>query len=81
MGDMRESFSKLKKGIKHRITGKERKADRAQTGGLGERPDVSGSLPQFMPHVVMSSDREQGENEYGAESRHPDSFRVPVHRY
>ena len=67
MDDMRESFSKLKKGIKHRTTRKKQKADKAQDGGGGERADVSGSLTQPMPHVVMSSDREQGENESGAD--------------
>ena len=67
MDDMRESFSKLKKGIKHRIAGKNRKADNAQAGGRGERADVSGSLPRPMPHAVTSSDHEQGEDESGAD--------------
>ena len=66
MDDMRESFSKLKKGIKRRITGKKREADKAQAGGRGERAEVSGSLPQPVPHVVTNSDREQGENESSA---------------
>ena len=67
MDDMRESLSKLKKGIKHRTTRKKQKADKAQASGCGERADVSGSLPRPMPHVVTNSDREQGENESGAD--------------
>ena len=68
MDDMRETFSKLKKGIKHRITGKGRKAEKAQADKRGERADVSGSLSQPMPHIVTGSDREQEENESGADS-------------
>ena len=67
MDDMRETFSKLKKETKNRITRKKRKAIRAQTGGHGERADVSGSLPRSAPHLVTNSDREQGENESGAD--------------
>jgi hypothetical protein len=67
MDDMRETFSKLKKETKNRITRKKRKAIRAQTGGHGERADVSGSLPRYVPPPVMNSDREQGENESGAD--------------
>jgi hypothetical protein len=66
MDDMRETFSKLKKDIKHRITGKKRKADKARAGGRGERADVSGSPSGSTPDVVTGSDREQGENESGA---------------
>ena len=59
MDDVRQSFSRLKKGVKHRLTGRKRKADAAQAGGLGERVDPSGSLSQPEPHVVTGSDREQ----------------------
>ena len=63
MDGMRESFSKLKKDTKNRITGKKRKADKAQAGGSEKRVNVSGSLPQPMPHVVTSGGRGQRENE------------------
>ena len=66
MDDMRETFSKLKKDMKHRITRKKRKADGARTGGRGESASVSGSLSGPMPHVATDSDREQGGNESGA---------------
>ena len=65
MDDMRESFSKLKKGIKHRIIGSKRKEDKGQAGGRGERADVSSSLLRPKPHVVASSDRELGGDESG----------------
>ena len=67
MDDVRETFSKLKKGIKHRIAGKNRKADKAQAVGLEERADVSGSLSGPIPHAVTSSDREQRADESGAD--------------
>ena len=67
MDDMRETFSKLKKGIKHRITGKKQKVDKAQAGGRRERSEVSGSPPQPIPHIVTNSDCEQGENESGVD--------------
>ena len=68
MDDMRGTFSKLKKDIRHRITGKNRKAEKAQADKRGERADVSGSLSQQMPHIVTGSDREQEESESGADS-------------
>jgi hypothetical protein len=67
MDDMRETLSKLKKGIKHRITGKKRKADKAQAGEHGERTEVSGSPSGPVTHAVTSGDHEQGENESGAD--------------
>ena len=65
MDDIRESFSKLKKDTKSRITGKKRKADKAQGGGSEKRANVSGSLPLPIPHVATSSDSKQGENGSG----------------
>ena len=67
MDDMRGTFSKLKKGIKHRIAGKKPEADKAQAGGRGEMTDVSGSLPRPMPHAVTGGDHEKGGNEGGAD--------------
>ena len=66
MDNMRESFSKIKKDIKHRITGKNRKTDKARTDRGGGRADVPGSLSRPMPHIVTGSDREQEESESGA---------------
>ena len=63
MDDMRETFSKLKKDMKHRIIGKNRKADKARADKRGERADASGSLSRPTPHIVTGSGREQGESE------------------
>ena len=66
MDDMRESFSKLKMGIRRRITGNGREADKGQAGRRGERADVSSSLPRSQPHVVTNNEREQGGGESDA---------------
>lgn len=58
MDDLRGSFSKLKKDIKHRLTGGKRKADKI---GCEERADPSGSLPQPEPDVVTDGGRERVE--------------------
>ena len=58
MDDIRESFSEIKKRIKHRITGKSRKADEGQAsgGGVGVgNVEPSGSVP---PQAVTSDDSE-----------------------
>ena len=67
MDDIRGSLSKLKKDIKHRLTGSKRKADKTQAVGRGERDDSSGSLPQPEPHVVAGSGREREGNETNAD--------------
>jgi len=56
MDDLRESYSKLKKGVKHRLTGKKRKPEKT---GHGESADPSGSLPQPEPDVVAGGGRER----------------------
>ena len=61
MDDVRESLSKMKKGIKHRLTGKNRKADKARPGRRGAEP--SGSLP---PQAATSGDSEREGNEPSA---------------
>jgi len=43
MDDLRGSFSRLKKGIKHRLTGSKRKTDKPGAGRHGGRADASGS--------------------------------------
>ena len=73
MDDIRGSLSKLKKGIKHRLSGSKRKADKTQAVGRGERDDSLGSLPQPEPHVVVGSggEREGNETNAGDESVGP----------
>ena len=56
MDDARDSFSRLKKGIKHRLTGKKRKGDQPGSGGRVERSETSGSLPQPEPGVAADED-------------------------
>jgi hypothetical protein len=43
MEDIRGSLSKLKKGIKHRLTGKKRKADKPGVGGSGSNAESEGA--------------------------------------
>jgi len=59
MDDLRESFSKMKKDIKHRLTGKKRKADKRGTDGRGETTDPSDPLSQLEPHVATGDGRER----------------------
>ena len=68
MDDIRDSFSKFKKDIKHRFGGSKHKADKKKaTGGRGERADPSGSLPRPEPHIVTTGDREQAGNKSNAD--------------
>ena len=64
MDDIRGSLSKMKKDIKHRLTGKKRKEDKARAGGHGVRVESSGSLP---PQSVTGGDREREESKPGAD--------------
>jgi len=59
MDDLRGSFSRLKKGVKHRLAGSKRKADEPGAGGRGEIVDVSGSLPRPEAGVVTGGGPEQ----------------------
>jgi len=72
MDDLRGSFSKLKKGIKHRLTGGKRKADKT---GRGERADSPSSLPQPEPDVVTDGGSERVE---GSGSNAEDEIIEPV---
>ena len=65
MDDIRDSFSRLKKDIKHRFTGSKRKVDKKGATGPGE--NVSGSHPRPESHIVTSGDREQEGNESDAD--------------
>ena len=67
MDDIRESFSEVKKRIKHRLTGKSRKADKARAGGRGVEVDnvePSGSVP---PQAVTNDDSEREGDEPSAD--------------
>ena len=67
MDDLRESFSKLKKDVKHRLTGSRRKADK-KTDRRGETvADPSGSLPRPGPPAVTGGGREQKGNRSNAD--------------
>ena len=57
--DMREPFSKLKKKIKHRLTGSKHKPGGTQTDAGGKRVDATGSLPRPEPHVVVGGGHDQ----------------------
>ena len=59
MDAIRKPFSKLKKGIKHRLSWSKPKAGETQTDGHGERVDSSSSLLQPPSHVVAGGDRER----------------------
>ena len=67
MDDIRKPFSKLKKGIKHRLTRSKPKAGETQTDGHGERVDSSSSLLQPPSHVVAGGDREREGDESNAD--------------
>ena len=60
MDDLRDSFTRLKKGVKRRLKGSKRKTDKPGAGEREERADASGSLPQPEAGVVTGGSREQG---------------------
>jgi len=62
MDDLRDSFSSLKKGIKNRLTGSKRKAEKPRAGGFGERIGPSDLLARPGPPVVTGDVREQEGN-------------------
>ena len=68
MKNLRNSFSKVKKDIKHQIRGRKSKGDKP---GAGEGEGSAGSpssLPQPDPHVPTDGRREQGGGEPKAEN-------------
>ena len=71
--DLRESFSRMRKDIRHRLTKTKRKAGEPGTGGSGERIDPTGPLLRPEPPVVTggSSEREGNEPGVGDESVEP----------
>ena len=60
MDDLRDSFTRLKKGVKRRLKGSKRETDKPGAGEREERADVPGSLPQPEAGVVTGGSREQG---------------------
>ena len=58
MDDARDSFSRLKKGIKRRLKRSKGKGDGTEAGEDGERVDPSGPLPQPDTVVVAGGGRE-----------------------
>jgi len=62
MDDIRDLFSRMKKKIKHRITGRKRKPDGTGADTPGERPDSPGSLPPPEPRVVAGGGQDPGGN-------------------
>jgi len=77
MDDLRGTFSKLKKNIKHRLTGRERGAGKTGAGGRGETVNSPGSLPQPDSPVAMGSDREREGKESNAEDESVESTAAP----
>ena len=67
MDDLRDSFSSLKKGIKHRIKGKKGKADNPEAGGSGERIGPSGPPPRPGSAPVTGGGCEQEGDEPNAD--------------
>jgi len=53
MDDIRGSLSRMKKKIKHRLTGGRRKRDGTTANSGGETTDSMSSLPQPEPHIIV----------------------------
>ena len=60
MDNIRNSVSRLKKDLKHRLRGKKDKSDRSGANAAGERIDSSGSLPQPEPRVAAGGHDGEG---------------------
>ena len=67
--DVRGPFSRLKKKIKHRLTGKKPKSDRTEADAGGERADASGSLLRPESHVVTGGGHPDVEGVVGSGPR------------
>ena len=59
MDDLRDSFSKFKKDVKHRLGKSKSKADKPGPGDRDESVGSPSSLPQPEPHVPTGGGREQ----------------------
>ena len=60
MDGIRESFSRLKKGIKHRMKGRKNKPDRKRVDAAGERVDSPGSFLRPESRIATSGDDGEG---------------------
>ena len=56
----RDSFSRLKRRVKHRLTGRKPKSNETRANVGGERVDSAGSRPEPEPHVVAGGSHDQG---------------------
>ena len=77
MDDLRDSFSRLKKGIKHRLSRRKLKADKPGAGGSGER--VGASSSPFRPGTPLATggDRERQGNEPNADGQNVEPNAAP----
>ena len=60
MDGIRESFSRLKKDVKHRMRGRKNKPDRKRVDAAGERVDSSGSLLRPGSRIAASGNDGEG---------------------
>jgi len=75
MDDIRGSLSKMKKKIKHRLTGRKRKPDGTNPGGEGA--DSTSSLPQSEHHILAGEQPDSTVPGRGPEVSHPDKGAEP----
>ena len=61
--EFRDSFSRLKKKVKHRLTGSKPKPNKTGADIGGESFDPTGSRSESEPHVVAGGSRDQGGKE------------------
>jgi len=60
MDDIRDSFSRMKKKFKYKLTGSKRKPDRTGPDARGEKTGSTGSLPRLEPRVVANGSHDRG---------------------
>ena len=63
----RDSFSRLKKKVKHRLTGGGPNPEKTGAGVGGSRLDPTGSRPWSEPHFTAGGGRDQGRSEANAD--------------
>jgi len=57
--EFRDSFSTLKKKVKHRLGGSKPKSNKTEADVSGERVDSTGSRPGSGPHIVAGGSHDQ----------------------
>jgi len=75
--DIRHSFSKLKKTVKHRLTGNKRKPDKTEADADGESVDPANSLPGPAPHVLAGDGEGSGADPDGQQVCSADQLTQP----